>query len=69
MSDDRKLQELYRQVFTKEGKVKNCGREKCSELIEYLDKKTNTNGKFGNIEQGLLNLERIKRYFQVEQEI
>lgn len=38
---DKKFEILYNRVFDENDNIKNCGREACTELIEYVEEHFN----------------------------
>lgn len=60
---------LYNQVFTEEGEVKICGREKCKKLIRFCVKEYAKNHTdvidFGDEKTGFMNIENIKKFYQL----
>lgn len=50
--------DLFGEVLTPDGMVRNCGREKCKELI-LAAKKLAPEFDYGNLETGFLNVETL----------
>ena len=66
------LKEAYKAVFDENGKIKNCGREKCMDLISMCNKINPLGeGLYGNKQNGIINVEAIKmlkkRYLKEEE--
>ena len=58
------LKTAYNAVFDENGKVKACGRDACSRLINLMRKYTSKN--VGNENTGILEVDTIKlEYFRV----
>lgn len=53
------IKKLYDEIFTDNGDIKSCGREKCKELIALLET-TYPNIDFGNKNTGFMNVKNIK---------
>ena len=56
----QKLNKLYDEVFDKEGNVKKCGRDKCRELIVVCARIDRTGTRYGDLESGMMDIEKIK---------
>ena len=56
------LVKIYDEVFDYNGDIKPCGREKCKNLILAFEEISNTKGKFGDANTGMMNTEAIKEY-------
>ncbi len=56
------LKLLYDQVFNSDGSVKNCGKDKCIELICALKDKC-VGIDFGNQNTGMMNIREIRKIF------
>lgn len=68
------LREAYEAVFDEEGNIKNCGREKCMDLIIVCDKiNPLAEGLYGDKKNGIMNVDAIKmlkkRYLSEEEEV
>lgn len=55
------LDQLYKEVFSSDGCVKACGREKCSNLIKACQSFDNSID-FGNVETGSMNVCKIRSF-------
>ena len=53
----------YNDVFTAEGLVKVCGRQKCKELIQICESMDGKSS-YGDAEKGFMNIENIKKLYQ-----
>lgn len=51
--------ELYQEVFSAEGAVKNCGKDKCIELMLALRKLFPLED-FGDASSGMMNMDKVK---------
>ena len=62
--EQQKLKTAYDAVFDANGKVKACGRDACSRLINLMRKYTSKN--VGDENTGILNVDTIKsEYYRV----
>lgn len=62
---DEKLTKAYESVFDTQGNVRVCGRKACITLIEECEKKDSYTY-FGNKENGRMDIEAIKRFYEKE---
>lgn len=59
----QKIIELYNEVFNSDGTVKNCGKDKCTELIIAM--KGKYKGKnFGDVRSGMMNVKEIQEVYK-----
>lgn len=58
-----KFELAYNDVFTKDGFVKPCGRQKCQALIRICESLDAT-GTYGDAKTGFMNIEHIKELYQ-----
>ena len=54
---------LYNEVFDNNGKVKNCGREKCKKLI-LICEKMDPNTIYGNKNTGFMDIDKILNLYK-----
>lgn len=54
-----KFASAYNEVFNQDGTVKNCGRSKCSELIEIGNRISYST--CGNATSGIMDIEELHR--------
>lgn len=58
---DKKIKDLYFEIFDEKGRVKAVGREKCKELMKILYY-IYGDIDFGDLESGFMNIENIRKY-------
>jgi hypothetical protein len=57
------IEEMYERVFNADGSIKACGRRCCQDLMIALNPYAKE--PCGNIEEGYMNVEKVKQAYQV----
>ena len=61
--DKTEFNEKYNNVFNDNGTIKNCGREKCKDLIiACMVLSKNNSNYFGNPDTGMMNVPNIQQF-------
>lgn len=65
MDNEKKFVALYEKIFDKEGKIQNCGRECCKEIISLACIIDNRNDDmYGNEHTGFMNVKNLQKLYK-----